>query len=109
MTTLVAVRDTQDGATFMVRVTPRASRTAIAGVTGEGIDAALKIALHAPPIEGRANTALIEFLSDLLGTPRSAIEIAGGQHGRSKRIIVHGRSPTEVAPAIEKALSAEKK
>jgi len=110
MTTLVAVRDTQDGATFMVRVTPRASRTAIAGVTGEGIDAALKIALHAPPIEGRANTALIEFLSDLLGTTRSEIEIAGGQHGREKRIVVQGRSATEVAATIEKALvAAEKK
>jgi uncharacterized protein (TIGR00251 family) len=93
----------------MVRVTPRASRTAIAGVAGEGSDAALKIALHAPPVEGRANTALVEFLSELLGTPRSAIEIAGGQHGRSKRIVVRGRSATEVAAAIEKALAAAKK
>jgi uncharacterized protein len=106
----VPVRDTRDGTTFMVRVTPRASRTAVSGVAGDGSDAALKIALHAPPIEGRANTALIEFLSELLGTPRSTIEIAGGQHGRKKRIIVHGRSATEVAAAIEKALvAAEKK
>ena len=110
MTMPVAVRDTRDGTTFMVRVTPRASRTAIVGVTGEGSDATLKIALHAPPIEGRANTALIEFLSELLGTPRSAIDIACGQHGREKRIVVQGRSATEVAAAIEKALvAAEKK
>jgi uncharacterized protein (TIGR00251 family) len=94
----------------MVRVTPRASRTAIAGVAGEGERTALKIALHAPPVEGRANTALIEFLSDLLGTSRSAIEIAGAQHGRSKRIVVHGRTATEVAATIDKALvAAEKK
>jgi uncharacterized protein (TIGR00251 family) len=109
MTMPVAVRDTRDGTTFMVRVTPRASRTAIVGVAGEGGDAALKIALHAPPVEGRANTALIEFLSDLLETPRSAIEIAGGQHGRTKRIVVLGRSTTEVAAAIEKALAAAEK
>ena len=93
MTMPVAVRDTRDGTTFMVRVTPRASRTAIVGVAGEG----------------RANTALIEFLSDLLETPRSAIEIAGGQHGRTKRIVVLGRSTTEVAAAIEKALAAAEK
>ena len=106
----VPVRNARDGATFMVRVTPRASQTAIAGVAGEGSDAAIKIALHAPPVEGRANAALIEFLSDLLGTPRSAIEIAGGQHGRSKRIVVHGRSAIDVAAAIEKAIvAAEKK
>jgi uncharacterized protein (TIGR00251 family) len=104
----VPVRDTRDGTTFMVRVTPRASRTAIAGVADEGSDAALKIALHAPPIEGRANMALIEFLSELLGTPRSTIEIAGGQHGRNKRIIVRGRSATEVANVIENALFREK-
>jgi uncharacterized protein len=104
----VPVRDTRGGATFMVRVTPRASRTAIVDVAGEGGDAPLKIALHAPPVEGRANTALIEFLSELLGTPRSTIEIAGGQHGRSKRIIVHGRSATEVASVIENALFREK-
>jgi uncharacterized protein (TIGR00251 family) len=104
----VPVRDTRDGTTFMVRVTPRAGRTAIAGVAGEGSDAALKIALHAPPIEGRANMALIEFLSELLGTPRSTIEIAGGQHGRNKRIIVRGRSATEVANVIENALFREK-
>jgi uncharacterized protein (TIGR00251 family) len=109
MTMPVAVRDTRDGTTFMVRVTPRASRTVIVGVAGEGGDAALKIALHAPPVEGRANTALIEFLSDLLETPRSAIEIAGGQHGRTKRIVVLGRSTTEVAAAIEKALAAAEK
>jgi uncharacterized protein (TIGR00251 family) len=104
----VPVRDTRDGTTFMVRVTPRASRTAIAGVAGEGNDAALKIALHAPPIEGRANAALIEFLSEILGTPRSTIEIAGAQHGRNKRIVVRGRSATQVGAAIEKALAGER-
>ncbi|MFY9748798.1 MAG: DUF167 domain-containing protein [Acidobacteriaceae bacterium] len=104
MTGPVVVRDTREGARFQVRVTPRASRTAIVGVMGEGEDAALKIALHAPPVEGRANAALIEFLSDSLGTPRSAIEIAAGQHGRSKTIIVHERSAAEISALLEKIL-----
>ncbi len=100
------VRATQEGVRFTVRVTPRASRTAIIGVIGEGDGAALKIALHAPPLEDRANAALIDFLADLLGTPRSAIEIRGGQHARSKAILVRGRSAGDVSAAIEKTLAA---
>ncbi len=100
------VRATQEGVRFTVRVTPRASRTAIIGVIGEGDGAALKIALHAPPLEDRANAALIEFLADLLRTPRSAIEIRGGQHARSKVILVRGRSAAEISTAIEKTLAA---
>lgn len=104
MTALVPVRDTPEGARFLVRVAPRASRTAITGAVGEGPDAALKIALHAPPVEGRANTALIEFLSELLDTPRSAIEITGGQRARNKLILVRGRNATEVTALLEKIL-----
>jgi uncharacterized protein (TIGR00251 family) len=102
MTMSIAIRDTRDGARFTVRVTPRASRTAIVGVMGEGD--ALKIALHAPPVEGRAHAALVDFLSDLLGTPRSAIEIAGGQHARSKTVVVRGRSAAEVSALFENIL-----
>ncbi len=100
------VRVAQEGVRFTVRVTPRASRTAIIGVVGAGDEAALKIALRAPPVEGRANAALIDFLADLLGMPRSAIEIRGGQHARSKAILVRGRSAGDVSAAIEKTLAA---
>jgi hypothetical protein len=105
---MVPIRDTSAGASFTVRVVPRSSRTAIAGLFGEGKDAALKIALQAPAVEGRANAALIEFLADLLGTSRSAIEIAGGQHARTKTILVRGRKAAEVSAAIEKALAADR-
>ncbi len=100
----IPVRDTSAGASLKVRVQPRASRTAIAGLFGEGNEMALKIALRAPAVEGRANAALIEFLANLLGTPRSAIEISGGQHARTKTIVVSGRSATEVSATIEKLL-----
>lgn len=105
MTTPIAVRETDEGASFLVRVAPRASRTAIIGVMGDGGDAAVKIALEAPPVEGRANAALIDYLADLLGTARSAIEIASGQNARNKRILVRGRSPMDVATAIAIALA----
>jgi hypothetical protein len=108
MTTLFPVKDSADGASFVVRVAPRASRTAVVGLMGEGAEAMVKIALNAPPIEGRANAALIEFLAKLFGTARSAIEIAGGQHGRNKRIVVRGRSGAEVETVLETALGVTK-
>lgn len=100
------VTDSRDGARFLVRVVPRASRTAIAGVVGEGEQAALKIALHAPPVEGRANAALIEFLSDLLQVRRADIAIAGGEHARTKTILVRGRNAAEIQQRIAAATQA---
>ena len=105
MTMRIPVRETTHGATFMVRVAPRASRTAIAGVMGDGDEAAVKIALQAPPVEGRANAALIEFLSELLGVPRSSIEVASGQSGRNKRILVRGKTAMDVATTLAIALT----
>ena len=99
------VSDTRDGARFAVRVTPRASRNALAGLTGDGPDAALKIALHTPPIEGRANAALIEFLADLLHVRRSEIEIAGGTHSRTKLILIRNHSAAEISSAIQQCLA----
>jgi len=109
MMKLIAVRHTDEGAKFAVRVTPRARRTAIAGVVGEGDAAALKIALQAPPVEGRANAALVEFLSELLRVPRTMVEIAGGHRARNKTVIVQGRSAAEVALVLEKALAAQQR
>jgi len=107
--TSVPVRDMPDGARFPVRVTPRASRSALAGIHGEGSEAALKIALHAPPAEGRANAALIEFLAEWLHVPRSSIEICAGEHGRKKTILVRDRRAAEIATAIESSMAVAHK
>lgn len=101
------VTDSRDGARFLVRVVPRASRTAVAGVVGEGDQAALKIALHAPPVEGRANAALVEFLAELLQLRRADIAIAGGEHSRTKTILVRGRSATEVQGRLRAVVERE--
>jgi uncharacterized protein len=100
----IPVRDTKDGARLAVRVAPRASRTAIVGVVGDGDAAAVKIALQAPPVEGRANEALVEFLAELLGVRRADIAIAAGEHGRNKIMVVRGRRAAEVAAAVKKTL-----
>jgi uncharacterized protein (TIGR00251 family) len=71
---------------FAVKVQPRAKKNAIVGELGD----ALKVALTAPPIDGRANQACIEFFADLLNVPRSAVTIVSGQSSRNKVIRVTG-------------------
>ncbi|HTJ31335.1 MAG TPA: DUF167 domain-containing protein [Acidobacteriaceae bacterium] len=78
------------GCTLSVRIQPGAKKSAILGVYGEGEEAALKIAIQAPPIEGRANDALIAFLAELCELPKSRVEILCGQSSRSKLILLHG-------------------
>ena len=86
------VRDIAAGASFAVKVHPRAKKNAITGEAG----AALKIALTAPPVDGKANAACIDFLAKLLKVPRSSVTIASGQTSRKKVILVAGLSPDVV-------------
>ena len=72
--------------TVNVRVQPRASKDEISGALG----GALRIRLCAPAVENRANEALVEFLSGLLKTPKSAVRIQSGVHGRKKRVEIRG-------------------
>ena len=78
------VRATADGVTLAVRAQPGAKRTAISGVYGEGAAAQLKIAVHAPPLEGRANQALIAFLAETFSVPKSSVALVSGELSRSK-------------------------
>jgi len=89
---MASIRDSAAGATFAVKVQPRAKKNAITGELGD----ALKLALTAPPIEGRANQACIEFFANLLKVPRSSVTIASGETSRNKVIRVAGLSAEEV-------------
>ena len=60
------------------------------GVYGEGATAQLKIAVQAPPIEGRANSALIEFLADRFGLAKRDVELVSGELSRSKVFLLRG-------------------
>ena len=75
-----------------MRVQPRAKRNAVVGVIGD----ALKVALTAPPVEGKANEACIAFLAELLDVPRSSITIAAGETSRNKLIRVAGRTAAQI-------------
>jgi len=88
----IPINDSSDGAAFAVKIHPRAKKNAITGEVGD----ALKLALTAPPIDGRANDACIEFLANLLKVPRSSVTIASGQTSRRKVIRVKGLSAEEL-------------
>ena len=79
-----------DGVTLAVRAQPGAKRTAIHGIYGEGPAAQLKIAVQAPPVEGRANEALIAFLAETFGVPKSAVTVVSGELSRSKVVLLRG-------------------
>ncbi len=89
------VRERADGCSLAVRVQPGARRTAITGFYDDGQQPQLKIALKAPPIEGRANEALIAFLAEFFGLTRSAVTIAHGETGRSKLVLLAGVKKTD--------------
>jgi uncharacterized protein (TIGR00251 family) len=83
-----------------VQVQTRASCNSVAGVHGERGEA-LKIRLTAPPVEGQANRALVEFLSGLLGVKKTQVEIKAGGKSRTKRVLVKGISLREVERLID--------
>ena len=81
-----------ESATLLVRVVPRAGRTAIAGLRGE----ALLVRLAAAPVDGAANDALIAFLAERLECPRRSIAIEAGQKARDKRLRISGVTRAEL-------------
>jgi uncharacterized protein (TIGR00251 family) len=80
------IRETSKGVLLPVRAMPRASKNEIQGLHGD----ALKVRLQAPPVEGKANQALIRFLSEALNIPRSQLSIASGETGRNKAVLITG-------------------
>jgi len=79
------MHDGQKGSALAVRVTPRASRNEVVEVLEDGT---IKIRISAPPADNEANAALIEFLSEILGVPKSKLDIVAGETGRDKLIAV---------------------
>lgn len=73
------------GAALAIRVTPRAKKNEISEILDDGT---IKIRIAAPPVDGKANGTLIEFLAEILGVPSSEIEIVAGDTGRDKLVSV---------------------
>ena len=97
------VQRTKDGIVFKVKVQPKASRNELAGLYQD----ALKIRLTAPPVEGKANKALIDFLADWLEVKRSQVKIVSGQLSKIKIIKVMGKE-SSLMEKIQKLISSMK-
>jgi uncharacterized protein len=79
------LHDGKRGSALAVRVTPRASRNEIVELLDDGT---IKVRIAAPPSDNEANETLIDFLSEVLGVPKSRLDIVAGVSGRDKLISV---------------------
>jgi uncharacterized protein (TIGR00251 family) len=81
-----------------VRVLPRSSRNQIIGKEGD----LFKVKLTSPPVEGKANKALIEFLAEKLGIPKANVVIKSGKSSKLKSILIYGLTLEEIARSLNK-------
>jgi uncharacterized protein (TIGR00251 family) len=90
------VQPTSTGIRLAIHVQPRASKTEVIGLHGD----AIKIRLAAPPVEGAANNALVDFLAEALQVPRSSVAITAGHSARRKVVTVDGLTPAQAAQRL---------
>jgi uncharacterized protein (TIGR00251 family) len=91
------LHDGKRGAALTIRVTPRARKTEFSGIMDDGT---VRIRVSAPPVEGKANKALIQFLSKVLKVRKSRIEIVAGEKGLDKIVSIMDLSAEQVQQRI---------
>lgn len=79
-----------------IHVQPRASKNEIVGIHGDS----LKVRLTSPPVEGAANSLLVEFMAKKLGLPKSRIELISGEKSRHKTLKIDGLTMAEAATRL---------
>jgi uncharacterized protein YggU (UPF0235/DUF167 family) len=94
--------DTPAGASLTVRVTPRAGRTRVTGLSATQ----LLVRIAAAPVDSAANEALIEILADTVRVPKRAIRITSGERSRTKRLTFAGYAAVELDQRLAAALPA---
>jgi len=92
------LREHQGFCTLAIKVIPRSSQNKVMGVE----NGALKLKLSAPPVEGAANEAVVDFFSKWLGRPKNSIELMKGQQSRNKLVRMTGVKTAEVLEALKK-------
>ena len=90
------IKATADGVELTVHVIPRARKTRCSGLR----DQALVVRVAAPPVEGAANDALIEYFSATLRVPRRAVQIVSGDRARQKRIAITGVTVDQIRALV---------
>jgi len=97
------LREQADGASvsLSVHVQPKASRTRIAGLHGD----AVKLCITSPPVDGKANAAVIEFFAKLFKIPKAAVTLASGETSRDKRLVLAGISIAQAEAMLHPLLA----
>src|SRR5437764_6747207 len=98
---MIVITEHPEGCVLPVRAQPGARR---AGLLGEQAGA-LKVAVTAPPEDGRANKALREVLREALGLKRSQVELLGGATSRDKRFLIRGVAKAELVARVARLLA----
>jgi uncharacterized protein len=99
----IAITKHSEGVLLAVRAQPSAKRNAVLGEQA----GALKVAVSAPPEDGRANAAIVEMLRDWLGVKRSQVELASGQTNRNKTFLIRGVTPEELQAMVAAKLAGD--
>lgn len=97
----LSLREEAGAVTFQVKVAPRAARERVLGVQA----GALKVALTAPPVDGAANQALLQFVAHLLGVPVRDVSLLHGERARIKTLRVSGMDAASVRAVLEPRLA----
>lgn len=97
----ITITPHSEGSTLAVRAQPGARKNAVLGEQA----GALKVAVTAPPEDGRANAALVEVIREWLGVKRSQVELAGGPTNRNKTFLIRGVTPDELAALVSAKLA----
>ena len=96
-------KDGKSGTAIQIKVIPRAKKNEVAGLMEDG---SVRIRLTAPPVEGAANQALVEFLAQLLGIGKNQIEIVAGLTSERKLVSLVGITPQAVDKILHRAVQA---
>ena len=94
------VRDSPRGAVLSLRVIPRSSSNAVAGIRGD----ALKVRVTAPPVDSAANAEVTHFLAAVLGVSRGSVQLLRGDTGRQKQVLVTGMTAQQVGERLRPLL-----
>lgn len=81
-----------------LRITPRARQSALEGLHGD----ALRLRIQAPPVDGKANAAVLEFLAEVLEIPKRDLNLVSGEASRSKTVAIAGLTPDEVCRRLSR-------
>ncbi len=97
------LRSEAEAVVLSLHIQPGARKTEVVGLHG----AALKVRLAAPPVDGKANQALIDFLAGRLGVSKQQVELIAGASSRAKRVRIHGMDAESVGKRLLPGYSAQ--